>query len=132
MKAITTRRRGSNAENETSNSTTCAPPRQTVRFENVNGSARTVRLAGDFNDWHPESMEMIPLSGGKWAKDLSLIPGSYEYRLVVDDQWQPDPGNWRCVPNTFGGQNSIKVVPPQASLRHVGPSALRTSALARQ
>jgi len=83
-----------------------------LHFEYVNGTARKVCLAGSFNDWCPESTEMISLGGGKWAKDLMLPPGTYEYRLVVDGQWLADPGNRENVPNPFGSQNSIKVVPP--------------------
>jgi len=88
---------------------------QVVRFEYVNGDARTVQLAGSFNNWRPESLEMIPLSPGKWAKDLRLTPGKYEYRLVVDGQWLADPENRECVSNPFGGQNSVKVVLPPAA-----------------
>ena len=87
---------------------------QAVRFEYVNGNAQTVQLAGTFNNWRPESMEMISLSRGEWAKDLWLPPGSYEYRLVVDGQWLADPENRERVPNPFGGQNSVKVVLPAA------------------
>ena len=97
---------------------------QPVRFEYRNGGARTVSLAGSFNDWRPEKMELIPLGGGTWAKDLQLAPGTYEYRLVVDGQWLTDPSATEITPNPFGGQNSIKRVhtPPAPRLLATPPA----------
>lgn len=85
---------------------------QPVHFEYRNGKARKVCLAGTFNNWRPENAEMVSQGAGKWAKDLALPPGSYEYRLVVDGEWLRDPQAARQVPNPYGGENSIKVVPP--------------------
>ena len=34
---------------------------------------------------------MIRLGDGKWAKDLALTPGRYEYLFFVDDTWVPTP-----------------------------------------
>ncbi len=53
---------------------------------------------------------MIALGQGRWAKDLALPPGDYEYCLVVDGQWTPDPLAAKAVPNPFGGVNSIRNV----------------------
>jgi hypothetical protein len=53
---------------------------------------------------------MIALDHGRWAKDLVLPPGHYEYCLVVDGQWRPDPRAQETVPNPFGGRNSIRRV----------------------
>ena len=50
---------------------------------------------------------MIALSQGRWAKDLALPPLDYEYCLVMDGQWTPDPHATETVPNPFGGLNSI-------------------------
>jgi hypothetical protein len=36
-----------------------------------------------------------------------LAPGTYEYCLVVDGQWMPDPLAKETVPNPFGGRNSV-------------------------
>jgi hypothetical protein len=36
-----------------------------------------------------------------------LTPGTYEYCLVVDGQWMPDPLARETVPNPFGGRNSV-------------------------
>jgi hypothetical protein len=36
-----------------------------------------------------------------------LMPGSYQYRLIVDGVWQEDPSNPEQVPNYSGGYNSV-------------------------
>jgi len=50
---------------------------------------------------------MVLLGDGRWCKDLVLPPGIYEYRLVVDGEWMPDPLGQATAPNPFGGLNSV-------------------------
>ena len=50
--------------------------------------ARSVLLAGDFNSWEPEMHPLKKSSNGLWKKMISLAPGRYEYRFVVDGEWQ--------------------------------------------
>lgn len=78
-----------------------------VRFEFAHPEARTVAVAGTFNDWHPATRAMHPAGGGYWLKDTVLPPGTYEYRLVVDGEWLADPLARETVPNPFGGRNSV-------------------------
>ena len=98
------------ASKSTRDQTQPQPP--LVRFELTNPSARKVCIAGNFNNWRPESTEMIPTGGGKWAKELRLQPGTYEYRFVVDGEWTTDPTASGTVPNPFGDLNSLLAVPP--------------------
>jgi len=73
----------------------------------VAGPAREVRVAGDFNGWEPDRDVVTRRApDGTWEKVVHLDPGSYEYRLVVDGEWQPDPANQARVPNDLGGDNS--------------------------
>ena len=74
--------------------------------------ATEVCIAGSFNDWHPAATPMISRGAGKWAKELALPPGRYEYRLVVNGQWLDDPTAKETVPNPFGGFNAVLVVQP--------------------
>lgn len=83
---------------------------QRVHFEFNHPAAKSVFIAGTFNDWRPEATPMIFLEQGRWAKDLALPPGDYEYCLVVDGQWKPDPQAAETVANPFGGMNSIRRV----------------------
>jgi 1,4-alpha-glucan branching enzyme len=78
-----------------------------VRFEFTHPTAATVGIAGTFNDWHPESKAMHPIGNGHWQKETALPPGNYEYCLVVDGRWMPDPMAKETVPNPFGGRNSV-------------------------
>ena len=78
-----------------------------VRFEFTHPTAKTVCLAGSFNHWQPEAKTLHPAGGGRWVKETALLPGTYEYCLVVDGQWMPDPLAKETVPNPFGGRNSV-------------------------
>jgi 1,4-alpha-glucan branching enzyme len=88
-----------------------------VRFEFTHPTASTVCVAGTFNDWEPEAKPMHRLGHGRWLKETVLPPGTYEYCLVVDGQWMPDPQAPETVPNPFGGRNSLLRVasPPDTS-----------------
>jgi 1,4-alpha-glucan branching enzyme len=91
----------------------------TVRFEFAHPTATTVCVAGTFNDWHPTTKSMHPLGNGRWLKETALAPGTYEYRLVVDGEWTPDPRAWDSVPNPFGGRNSILQVASSPEAAHL-------------
>lgn len=64
--------------------------------------ARSVHLAGDFNNWaenqsgsvnRPEFL-MTKGSDGIWRKTVKLSPGQHTYKFVSDgNQWSPDPNN---------------------------------------
>jgi 1,4-alpha-glucan branching enzyme len=95
------------------NAKSFGPPLQTVHFEFNHPAARTVCVAGTFNNWRPDAKPMHSLGGGHWVKETALAPGDYEYCLVVDGTWMPDPLAKETVPNPFGGVNSVlKVASP--------------------
>jgi chromosome partitioning protein len=66
-----------------------------------------LQLAGDFNDWVPDRNIETRNINGHYQKVFTAEPGVYEYRLLVDGKWQPDPTNPIEVPNDVGGINSI-------------------------
>jgi 1,4-alpha-glucan branching enzyme len=78
-----------------------------VRFEFTHPTATTVCVAGTFNHWQPEAKTLHSSGSGRWWKETVLAPGTYEYCLVVDGQWMPDPLAKESVPNPFGGKNSV-------------------------
>jgi 1,4-alpha-glucan branching enzyme len=78
-----------------------------IHFEFASRTAESVSIAGSFNEWQPNATPMIALGQGRWAKDLALPPGQYEYCLVVDGQWMPDPQATERTANPFGGVNSV-------------------------
>ena len=78
-----------------------------AHFEFTHPTAASVCVAGTFNDWRPEATPMVPLGDGRWIKELRLPPGAYEYRIVADGEWMPDPLATESIPNPFGGFNSV-------------------------
>ncbi len=70
--------------------------------------AKSVQLAGDFNNWQPSQTPMEKVGdSGVWQTKIKLPHGRYRYRLVVDGQWQQDPYNEKTEMNPFGDLNSI-------------------------
>ena len=98
-----------NAKNKTKQNDNCCGS-QHVRLELMHATAQEVCIAGSFNDWHPGATPMIRLNDGKWAKELSLTPGHYEYRFVVDGEWVNDPAATELIPNPFGTANAVLLV----------------------
>jgi len=80
-----------------------------VRFQIVAPEAKEVFLAGDFNDWDGESIRLKRKRGkdkSRFATELSLEPGQFEYKFLIDGNWICDPDKDR-VPNPFGTNNSL-------------------------
>lgn len=89
------------------------PPKPTpaasgsIRIEVNLGPADAVYLVGTFNDWNESGLPLSHLGEGRWVAVLDLPPGEYEYLLIADGRWLPDPGAPAWVPNPFGGVNSV-------------------------
>jgi len=88
---------------------------ESVCFEFTAPQAKEVCIAGSFNDWHPSVTPMVSVGNGKWAKELTLLSGRYEYRLVIDGKWADDPAVKERVPNPFGSANALLEVRPDPS-----------------
>ncbi len=70
--------------------------------------ARTVQIAGDFNDWTPTATPMVRNEQlGVFERLLPLPAGRWKYRLVVDGRWTHDTSNPVSEPNPFGELNSV-------------------------
>lgn len=97
------------------NAPSITPELVPVRFEFTHPTATSVSVAGTFNDWNPTNKSMHQAGKNHWLKETTLAPGDYEYCLVVDGQWMPDPLAGETVPNPFGGKNSVLKVPTAAA-----------------
>lgn len=95
----------SNRENHAVNSYLIIQPNYTFRLEG-HGNARDVYLAGDFNDWTPNSLRM-KREGNTWVVDVHLSAGKHLYKFVVDGKWIIDPANPLWEENEYGTGNSI-------------------------
>ena len=70
--------------------------------------AEEVNVCGDFNQWSPTSLKMIRRpDNGRWQKRLTLPPGRYQYKFIVDGEWLHDPEAFENVPNQYGSLNSV-------------------------
>jgi 1,4-alpha-glucan branching enzyme len=80
-----------------------------VQFRVSAPSGSLVYVAGTFNDWQPLG---TPLKEGArgFATTLSLPPGRYEYKYVVNGEWLTDPDNADVVSNDAGSLNSVITV----------------------
>lgn len=79
--------------------------------------AKEVKITGSFNDWNPNELFMNKIQGG-WEFFYHLAAGIYEYKLIVDGSWMPDPDNPLFVgENEF--KNSVLIVKPNHIFRFV-------------
>ena len=69
-----------------------------------------VKIAGDFNDWEADKGVKTLLRKGRVTKTFLAEPGTHQYRLILDGNWQADPTNPDSVINEFGEANSVLVV----------------------
>jgi hypothetical protein len=70
-------------------------------------ACRDVALAGSFNDWKPDQGKMTRQKDGTYRKRLTLGPGEYRYKFVVDSQWVEDPQAETETLNEFGTKDSV-------------------------
>jgi 1,4-alpha-glucan branching enzyme len=87
-----------------------APARAEITFQLEAPQAEQVCIAGSFNEWDPMANVLRYDEDGRWGCILSLEPGEYEYRFVVDGEWCDDPENMLRRPNGFGTENCILII----------------------
>ena len=78
-----------------------------VQFAFEAPNAKSVTLAGSFNNWNATATQLKKGKGKIWKKDLSLKPGRYEYKFVVDGNWTADPKNNNRAWSSLGTENSV-------------------------
>jgi chromosome partitioning protein len=83
-----------------------------VLFVQPSSLGQRVSVAGNFNNWSDTQCQMThDEQRGLLYVKITLRPGMWQYRLVVDGRWTPDPYNPHCIPNPFGELNSVLIVP---------------------
>lgn len=100
--------------------------------------ADRIFLVGDFNEWNTTITPFSQGRDGVWRASVDLPLGrEYQFRYLVDGNWQTDFHADGWVANEFGSQNSIvrATLPPDApptagptSLLHEGLRELSRSA----
>lgn len=79
--------------------------RITLEFQTEPG--HDVYVAGSFNDWKPEQKKMKEETEGHYTITMMLPAGEYEYKIINNGRWIPDPNAAKWSPNPFGSFNSI-------------------------
>jgi hypothetical protein len=90
-----------------------------VQFALTAAGARSVSVAGDFNDWSPDIGLLRDTNGdGVWRGLIAVKPGVHKYMFVVDgEEWVTDPVAESYVDDGFGMRNALlAVAPPMESL----------------
>jgi hypothetical protein len=80
-------------------------PNYTFRLKGY-PNAKTVFLAGDFNNWTPNAFPMKK-EGDEWSFKVNISPGKHLYKFVVDGRWILDPGNKLWEQNAEHTGNSV-------------------------
>ena len=80
-----------------------------TRFTYVSDEARSVAVAGDFNDWEPQPMRPRTVSGHRvWSTTLRLSQGEHQYMFVIDgERWVTDPLAPVQRQDGFGHKNAV-------------------------
>ncbi len=86
-----------------------APERPHVFSYRPSAPARSVTVAGSFNNWSPTATSLSDPDGdGTWTTEIFLPPGTTVYKFVVDgNRWIPDPANPEKADDNYGSHNSI-------------------------
>jgi len=78
------------------------------RFTYYGPEATSVKICGNFNNWNPTDEFLMERDQyGTWTKNISLKPGTYQYRFIVDGEWVEDLNNLNYINNAYGGINSV-------------------------
>jgi 1,4-alpha-glucan branching enzyme len=85
--------------------------RRPVRLEVLAAEAHEVFVSGDFTEWSEGQLRLTRDAEGVWSATLELSPGEYQYRLKIDGEWRDDPRAKKRVPNAFGSENCVLIVP---------------------
>ena len=81
--------------------------RRRVTFSFETSDAKEVVLMGNFNHWNAKKHLMKSNGNGMWNKSVVIPPGRYEYKFLVDGQWEEDPQNDQTCLNGFGTYNNV-------------------------
>lgn len=75
-------------------------------------AASHISLAGTFNHWAHDELQMHPAKDGCWKIEIPMLPsGKYYYKFFIDDKmWMEDIENPLREPDGVTGWNSVLTV----------------------
>ena len=86
-----------------------------MRFSLADADARTVALAGAFNQWSASSHQLTrDGTSSIWTLVVPLPPGEHLFMFVIDgSRWVTPPLADDFVDDGFGSRNGVVIVGPQ-------------------
>ncbi len=81
-----------------------------VEFRFYRPEALRAAVAGDFNGWRGEMLPMQYDGEGWWVATMTLPPGEYRFRYLVDGRWFTDFAA-NGVESVEHGYNAVLFVP---------------------
>lgn len=69
--------------------------------------AKSVSVAGSFNNWSTTANRLTKDSQGNWKTSIRLKSGQYQYRFFVDGSWTDDPKAKETALNQYGSKNAV-------------------------
>ena len=67
-----------------------------------------VYIAGTFNHWNGDAKRMVdPYGKGSYYITLTLPEGIYEYKFIINGEWQPDRNCPKRIRNAYGSFNNL-------------------------
>ena len=81
-------------------------------FTYADPMAKAIFVAGQFNNWSPTANPLKKDDTGIWTASISVKPGKYQYKFVVDGDWRLDPTCPDSADDGTGNMNSVKTVAP--------------------
>ena len=83
-----------------------------VRFTFANAAAKSVSVAGNFNEW---SATANPLTrrGNVWTAVVTLPPGEHLFMFIVDGKFIVPPLAEEYADDGFGSKNGVVIVRPR-------------------
>ena len=83
-------------------------PETEVVFEFSRDDVKSVKLAGEFNDWVPTAMKLDKKSGAFKLKMRLPTEAEFEFKYLLNDaEWENDYQADAYVPNDQGTENSV-------------------------
>ena len=82
-----------------------------VRFTLERAAAKSVSIAGDFNDWSTSAHPLTRNGSGTWSAVVALPTGDHKFMFVVDGtEWVVPPLAEDYVDDGFGSRNGVVIV----------------------
>ena len=87
-----------------------------VQFVLEAPGARSVAVAGDFNNWDGRHDLVDYDEDGVWMGRVPMRPGVHQYMFVLDgSDWVTDPRAERWTDDGFGNRNAVVAVAPPST-----------------